>query len=1152
MTKKTIAILCILTLTMWAGVAPAQDISKTKSKRTVDSKTLDAAQKRRAEMSKRLDVKKKGQESGVQTGPSGDIDEARANAQKGKLTPEQIDELKQQLEEKNKGMIAKLDQIIQGNPYDASKPEWMFQKAELMWELRNWEYLRARVDYNNCLDAVDQGNIKENKCKEPEADYAEAQKIYKEILQQYPSYGRLDEVIYRLGRGLIAAKKGTQAVPLLQRLVQNYPNSKYLPEAYLALGEFYFDKNVFGLAKTNYESVLKFKDYSFFDYAMYKMGWVHYNQNEYRKSIDTFKKVVERKDDTLGFQSQAINDLLIAFAAVDDGWKEARTYFMEQRGKDFTYNKMGQMAAYLEGQGQDEDAVQIYTWFIAERPDNKKIPEWMESVVIAQKKDVNNHDALEASMNRFVAYLDPDGTWAQKNKDDKGAWNNASLLTEASLGYLSNFYHTKAQKEETMPDYEKAAKYYTQFIKRFPEKPASFDMNFFLGEIYLHSLKKLDMAALQYQKVVDLYKAKKIPQGVTEKQASQFARDSAYAMIQTYDELVKKNHSDSILVRMAEAAENSKNGVYQAKQSDLDTLNERQDMLKFEKGFVEASDQWSEMYPKADETPTVDYVSAEIYKARGIYDRAIPRYENIILNAPPKHRYRAFAGASLLEANYGLKRWDEVEKWARYLLSNKITFVQSADKLQSTIAASINEQAKLLKADNKQDEAAKKLVALADEFPKSDLAPGALFNAAAIYETGNDIKKAVSTYERLVKDHPKSEKASEALFVMGAIFQARADFDRAADYFERLATKEYSERPQTKDAIFNAGVLRSSLKQYDKAIDTFDKYLDLFPESKNALDVKFALVELEQDRKDYKGALERLTYLVDKKSHRGKRLKNAEALPGDRLVRAYTEMGMMHEQIKGKRWENDSDALFKKSFEAWGKLDEEKKKASKDHAAQAKFRLAERIYSDFVNVKLNFPMSALVKNLTTKGTYEQDAEKMYLEIMQMSAKSPYYVAAAAYRVGQMYKDFSDNLYNLPMPQGLTPDQEDEYRAQLDDYAFPLQEKALKAFRSALRLALELGAYNEWSRKSADQISKLESEAYPLTSQEGVAAEHTLLRFTKTQPLVDDTVVAGRLKARKDEADRIQAEKDAAEKARVEAERLKAEELKKQQQLQAPK
>ena len=1133
MRKTAITILCLFLLTFVTGIASAQDVSKNKTKKSVDAKALQEAQKRREAMSKRLDQKKKDGEE-VAQGPSGNLNQAR-DAQAGKLKPEEIEKLRLELEQKNVAMIAKLDQIIQGDPYSDQKPEWMFQQAELTWELRNWEYLRDRAQYNKCLDESSKGNIEESKCAEPKANYADAQKIYLDILQQYPSYERLDEVIYRLGRGLIESGEGQKAVSYLQRLVQNYPNSKYLPEAHLALGEFYFEKNVFGLAKTNYEAVLGFKDYSFYDYALYKLGWTFYNQQEFRASIDTFKKVVEQKDDRLGFQNQAINDLLVAFAAVDDGWLEARAYFLDKRGKEFTYNKMNQMAGYLEARDADGDAILIYEWLIKEQPDEGKIPQWMESIIVLRKKDVNNFASVEDSMNRFVAYLDLDGTWSQKNKANKAAMNNAELLTEASLAFLAANYHERAQKkddakENARAEYEKAAGYYEKFIKRFPTKAASFDMNFFLGEIYLLSLGRLEDAAKQYQKVVDLYKANQVPKDVDKKQAELFVKDSAYAVIQAYNELVKTNVPDSILVKMAEAAEKSKDGVFKTKdKQELDKPNPRVELHKYEAGFVAASDQWGEMYPKDDVTPTTDYVAAEVYKARGHYDRCVPRYENIITNAP-KHRYASFAGASLLDANYQLRRWDDVEKWARFLLKNKIFDVTPEQGLRETIAFAINERSKELKDAGKTDEAAIELVRLADEFPKSDLAPGALFNAAAIYEVGNNIKKATETYERVVKEHPDSEKASEALFVMGAIFEARADYDRAAGYFERLATDKYRTRPQAGDAIYNAGVLRESLQQWDKAIDIYEKYLTLFPERPNVKDVQLKLAYIDKDRGEFKKALSRFEAWVDGKDIKGKKLKDRKIEPKE-LVEAYMQMGLMHEKLQGKKWEQDSEALFKRALEVWGKLSEEDKMVSKEPASQAKFHLAERIFQKYQGVKLAFPFNTLVKSLQQKGTFEQEAETLYLEIIQM--KSPFYVAASAYRVGQMYKEFSDQLYNLPMPEGLTPDQEDEYRMQLDEYAFPLQEKALKAFQSALRLALEYKAYNEWSAKSAQEISKLESEAYPITEQDGVKPTHMRQQFSRTRPVTDTERVKARLKSAKADADRVKAEREAAEAARQE-------------------
>ena len=85
---------------------------------------------------------------------------------------------------------------------------------------------------------------------------------------------------------------------------------------------------------------------------------------------------------------------------------------------------------------------------------------------------------------------------------------------------------------------------------------------------------------------------------------------------------------------------------------------------------------------------------------------------------------------------------------------------------------------------------------------------------------------------------------------------------------------------------------------------------------------------------------------------------------------------------------------------------------------------------------------------------------------------------------------------------------------LDEYSFPLQEKALSAFRTALKLALEYKAYNEWSSLSAAAISKLESEAYPITGQDGVAVEHRRTNFYMPSPITELDVVKTRVLKRR--------------------------------------
>ena len=962
MKKRTkLALVAACLFSVGAGAAQpafAQDVSKIKVKKSVDEKTEAKALERSAERAKRLDKDKRDETAAKVDGPALTASDAEASS-KG-LSPEEIDKLKRQLETKNREIIAKLDRLIQDDPYSPRKPDLMFQKAELLWELRNWEYLRERGKFTQCLDAANKGTVDAKSCKEPVADYGEAQELYKAIVVQAPGYERLDEVFYRLGKGLIDAGKGAQAVQYLQKLVANYPNSKYIPDTHLALGEYFFGKELLGAAKDNYAKVLKFKDYQLWDYSLYKLGWVFYNQQEYRKSVKTFQAVVERSGQKLGFQNQAINDLVIAYAEIDGGWLEARDYLKAKKGDEFMYKKVGQLAGLYEAQGKDDLAVDIYQWFITEKPNDPKLPQWAESILIARKKEESKFDALEKSMNRFVAYFDEKGTWHAKNKGDERAINNATLLVDASLSFLSNFYHRRAQKNDSVGDYKKAAAYYQEYINRFPDTAAAFDMNFFLGEILLLDLKDYEKAAKQYQLVIDLYKNGKVPKDAKKEDVEAIVKDSAYAVVNAYNELVKANHADSILVEMAKYDESQR--AKQATNQDPESIETKPipkvPLLKYEEGFVRASDQYSEMYPKEDVTPTVDFVAAEVYKSRGHYDKAVPRYESIITNAP-KHRYASFAGNSLLEANYRLQRWDEVEKWGRHLLDNKIFDVTPKPKLEAAIVYAINESAKGLKANNNVDKAVERWITLADEFPESQYAPGAVFNAAAAREAADEINKAVELYERVVTKYPKSLQAPEAIFVMGAVFESRADFETAATYFERMGSTdkyinekgdevEYKDHASAADAVYNAAVIREAMQDYDKAIATYTRYMELYPARENVRDLALHLAYLEKDKKDWKAAMKRFDGFQNRKD-----VKPTEQ------VEINVEKALLVVELKSKGWEDESDDLFSKAVEQWKKLGEEDKKKTKFYASQARFLQAERVFDRYEAVKLDFPINTL-------------------------------------------------------------------------------------------------------------------------------------------------------------------------------------------------
>ena len=1125
--KKALAAALLVAISAMGTTASAQDVAG--GDRVVDDSMMDELGTRIQEGVEEAEDEREVQEIDAER----DIDLADYEDERRDMTPEELDQLRRQMEQQNARLIEQFRQLIADAPQDPDRPEWMFHKAERVWELRNMEYIRSRNEYNACMDAVYEGTLEEDACPEPDPDYAESQVIYEQILQQYPNYDRLDEVIFRLGIGLLEADQGAQAIQYLNRLVNEYPNSQYVPDAYLQMGDYFFEEHQTFAAKNNYEEVLEFSDYRNFDYALYQLGWTHYNmEDEDRASADYFKRVVEREQDAAEWgllANRAINDLMLPLSQIPGGWKEAREYFIEIRDIEFAYGQMQTMAMHLEAQGREDDAIAVYDWLLDEQPNHEDVPDWMDAIV-RSLRDLD-FDAYEARVVEYVDYLHPDHTWYRQNEENEAATQVADRFVERNLARLGSHYHVLGQEEGTVAYFEQAAQYYQQFIDRFPRHHLSFDMTYYLGDIYLHHMREHAQAAEQYQHVVNLYVEDNVPEGVDEEQLSALVRDAAYNIVVAYNYLVRENHPESVLVAMAERAgddpelvDDGLDGVV-GDDGEIE-VQEREPLLEWEERFVEASDQFSDMYPNDDITPTVDYVAAEVYRDRGHFDSCIPRYESIIENAP-EHTYASFAGNSLLEANYRLENWDDVERWARHLIEHEIFDVTPEESLISAIAFAINNRAIDYMDAQEHVQGAEELLRLAEEFPDNELASGALFNAAVVYDEGDEVTRAADIFQRVVDDYADSPEAPRALVELGLIYQARTDFARAADYFVRLAEEEYrdyrdyrmaglsdDEEPDFEpinayDAVFNAASLREAMEEWDDAIATYELYLEYFDdEIDDQQEIEYHLAWLEQERGDLAASRDRLNAYLE---------KWGDEVPLYERVETYTELGLIAEKLEVDNVREVAEEYFTRALELWqdedlwneefGEEGEATRRAMRDSAAQARFHQAEYIFREFQDVELNWPPEELTESATKKAEIQQEAEQMYIEIIQMQSRK--WVAAAAYRIGQSYDDFAQELLDMPIPDDVPEDMHWEYEMAVDDFVFPLVEQSLVAFENAWSLAIEHQAYNEWSALSAIEISRLEEAMFPITEQDGVDPEHYRVDFFAPAPVTDFAVVRER-------------------------------------------
>jgi len=1036
-------------------------------------------------------------------------------AQGGKFTLDQFErssmdqavaEKQRQISVVRRQNIQKLLQLLT-NPHYENKDQVYHRLAEAYWEQGLYDYLEKRREFEKASDQFQAGTLSERPT-EPIEDYSQSLEYYRKILREFPQYPRIDEVMYYLGKGALKDGKSKkdrnllrEGVERLNRLVQNYPKSRFIAESYLALGEYYFETNSLYYAKTNYEKIItNFSKSSMYNYALYKLGWVYFNLHEFDTAIETFKKVVAQVAKAEGkgiieFKNQAMNDLVVTYAEVDDGWVHAKDYFLKMLTEEQAYKKLRALGDLYVGQDKDIYAIQLFRHFIEREKTTPAVVEYYKIILDIYKK-TNDLAALDQTTLEVLDYLKPNGTWWTANSTNQQALDDANGLCEQHLSFLANHYHREAQRLNKADLYKKAADKYALYLTRFSDSKQAYIVNYYYAEILYDQLKDYKAAGEQYQKVI------------ARDTKGEYVEDAALGVIYCYEEQM-------VAAGLQERAKKGNIEVVKVDPKKLEAPIPETDLNPLEVEYIKASDKYVELLrelikdpevrkknpERGEKIPEIMYIAAQVYYRHGKFQDAVSRLK-VLFDYDPSTKFAAYSVFTLLDCYQRLQQWPRVEEWARKLIAAKNFSVKSEKDLKKIVAVAMTENARFLSEGHNYDEATKEAMRVYEEFKgNEDMSSKALFNVAALYESQKNTDAAVKTYLRVVREFPKSDVAPEALFTVGLIYESQTEFEKAAATFEdmeRFKTGAKEKEPtdeekkkvyantqkQISDSLQNAGLIREALGQYKDAIEVYQKFVKLFPNHPDTpkVDLRIGLVyEMMDNAASYKKAHDHYqTWL--KKPYKG---------VGPQVVEALTRAGADLKKIDAVGQRKAASALFSRSIEAFGKLGEnaDALTAAKAYAAQAAFELADYSYDDFNALKIPSTLDPkiLKKALLVKAEAQVKADKAFNSVMDY--KSGGWSAGALFKIGLLYYEFAHQLFDVPVPEGLPVETQDEYRLVLEDIARPVEEKSLKAFERALKLAHDEKVYNKFSKACGQYAVKVNQDTFPVAGDDQVKPDH---------------------------------------------------------------
>ena len=795
--------------------------------------------------------------------------------------------------------ISKMRRLIQvtGND-DPQKPDFLFRLGELYAEKQHYNFSKARALDQKIYEM--QPNQRGSLQAEQRKYEAEEQKWLLEAVKAYigatnfPKYERMDEVLFRLAFLLTSVKKEDKAREYFHRLIKDYPNSKYIPDAYLSFAEYYFDKGEMDNALKFYEKVEQFPKSSVYPYAVYKKGWCYVNQGDYKTALETFVSVVRMSTDGKINVSKAQKEALIKEAKKDIvkayahvGGPEKAWEFFQRTGGDYAPKMMEALAELYWEQGQFQDSSRVYKKVIAQNMDSPRICEWQNKIVRNTLSAGNKKDQVQ-EIERLGAVFDKVGDMKGVKKDQLEECRNTFHDTTKELALI---WHKEAQKTKNSDTYALDKFVYKVFLDHFPKDKDAYEMAYYYGEL-LWTLENWKDAAEQYTKVVEMNPGGK------------YVKDAAYAAV-----LAWKN---ALNVDDHEHEDQVKQDQEKLKEREGKKKIEAMEIPEYQKKMIGAFDTYIKYVPDAPELVTIKYRKARIYYEYNHFDEAAKLFEDIVRKYP-KHELSIYSANLLLDSLNAQGKTKEVVTWVDKFLEmpELMKDPEFGKQMISLKSDTYDMEGHAYETAKNYKECGRSMLAAAEALPDHPKHAERLWNAGQCFQNAHLVGQALKARVALIQAHPKDPLAQKALFRVAAGYHQLAYYGKAADNYEDFANKFPGEKKAT-DALGNATTFRIGLGESDKAIADMDSFVKFYGSRKpqDAAGVFFQMGDVYEKEKNYDKLAQHLEAYLKKWGPQG---------GPDRQVQAHFRLGEMSWKASCPKASEDGACLEVKRVAATGR-----------------------------------------------------------------------------------------------------------------------------------------------------------------------------------------------------------------------------------------
>ena len=652
----------------------------------------------------------------------------------------------------------------------------------------------------------------------------EAIHLYTALLKAYPKYERNDSVLYQLARAYELNAQADKALASLDRLVAQYPNSRFMDEAQFRRGELLFTDKAYPKAQAAYEAVIKIgSSTAFYNQSLYKHGWSLFKQGENERSLDSFagvldSELVSKNDpnkmieiDTLTRANRELVEDTFRVMSITysylDGPKTIAEFVKHRKPRPYSYLMYTRLGDLFMEKERYTDAADSYRAFVVQDRNNEKAPLLEMQAIEAYAKGGFPQLVLQGKREFVQNYSYGTAYW--RGRDPQSEPKVVAVL-KTNLRDVAQYYHAQAQRTKDVADYQEAAKWYRSYLTSFPDDPGSAVTNYLLADTLFESRQYLD-AAQEYESTAYHY-------GNHEKAAA-----AGYASIVAYGK------QEETLSGEPKAALHRK------------TIDSS---LKFAQSFP--------AHPESAQVLT--RAATDLYAAKD-YPRAVAAAEALLAKQPAVDAAKQrIAWTVIANSNFDQGVFDKAETGYTHAQALMAANDPERPVIVERLAASIYKQGEQKSKAGDGAAAVEDFLRVAALAPTSKVRASADFDAAALLITQKQWDRAIVVLEGFRRNFPQSPLQTDVTRNLAVAYLESNHPGQAALEFEQIAASPQESPEVQREATLQAANLYDKAGNSAKSRAMLEAFVKHFPQPLNpAMEARSKLSAIAAKAGDFSG-----------------------------------------------------------------------------------------------------------------------------------------------------------------------------------------------------------------------------------------------------------------------------------------------------------